>query len=55
MLLQRRGLSRNTTLTCQADWSILTMDYARECDWPMGDVHMMGTLLLVGTEEGLHG
>ena len=38
-----------------SDRSRLTMDHVRGCDWSMGDVHVMGTLLLVGTGEGLHG
>ena len=34
-----------------SDWSRLTMDHMRGCDWPMGDVHVMGTLLLELVQE----
>ena len=38
-----------------SDWSILTMDHMMGSDWSIGGVHVMGTLLLVSTREGLHG
>ena len=30
------------------------MDHAMRFDWSLGSVHVMGTILLVNTGEGLH-
>ena len=38
-----------------SNWSRLTMDHMIGSDWSIGDVHVTGTLLLVGTGEGLYG